>query len=90
VDTGFPKGNATTIESRALSGHDPHDFLVNLIGKRSSLGSPQTAKRSEGAPESPRVSVKPLVEKAFCCEAAGPAGVRPWTRAQSGPPSGIV
>jgi hypothetical protein len=39
VDTGFPKGNATTIESRALSGHDPHDFLANLIGKRSKFHS---------------------------------------------------
>jgi hypothetical protein len=87
VDTGFPKGNATTIESRALSGHDPHDFLVDLIG---SLGSPQTAKRSEGAPESPRVWVKPLVEKAFCCEAAG-AGRRSTADAgASGPPSGIM
>src|SRR6202163_1963545 len=42
VDTGFPKGNATTLESRALSGHDQCDFIVNLIGKRSSTsdGSP--------------------------------------------------
>jgi hypothetical protein len=36
VDTGFPIGNATSIESRALSGHDPCNFRVNLIGKRSS------------------------------------------------------
>jgi len=36
VDTGFPIGNATNIESRALSGHDPCNFRVNLIGKRSS------------------------------------------------------
>jgi hypothetical protein len=35
VDTGFPIGNATNIESRALSGHDPCNFRVNLIGKRS-------------------------------------------------------
>jgi dienelactone hydrolase len=35
VDTGFPKGNATTLESRALSGHDPSDLTINLIGKRS-------------------------------------------------------
>ena len=37
VDTGFPIGNATNIESRALSGHDPCNFRVNLIGKRSRL-----------------------------------------------------
>ena len=36
MDTGFPIGNATNIESRALSGHDPCNFRVNLIGKRSS------------------------------------------------------
>jgi hypothetical protein len=38
VDTGFPIGNATNIESRALSGHDPCNFRVNLIGKRSRAG----------------------------------------------------
>ena len=38
VDTGFPLGNATNIESRALSGHDPCNFRVNLIGKRSNNG----------------------------------------------------
>jgi hypothetical protein len=37
VDTGFPIGNATNIESRALSGHDPCNFRVNLIGKRSNV-----------------------------------------------------
>jgi len=30
---GFPKGNATSIESRALSDRGP--CMVNLIGKRS-------------------------------------------------------
>jgi tRNA(Ile)-lysidine synthase len=35
VDTGFPVGNATNIESRALSGHDTYNSRVNLIGKRS-------------------------------------------------------
>jgi tRNA(Ile)-lysidine synthase len=35
VDTGFPIGNATNIESRALSGHDTYNSRVNLIGKRS-------------------------------------------------------
>jgi hypothetical protein len=51
VDTGFPIGNATNIESRALSGCDPCNFLVNLIGKRSS-GSFKAAfenVRSDGA-----------------------------------------
>jgi hypothetical protein len=42
VDTGFPIGNATNIESRALSGHDHCNFQVNPIGKRSSL--PQLRK----------------------------------------------
>ena len=35
MDTGFPIGNATNIESRALSGYDLCNFRVNLIGKRS-------------------------------------------------------
>src|SRR5271166_963267 len=37
---GFPVGNATNIESRALSGHDPCNFRVNLIGKRSRVDIP--------------------------------------------------
>jgi hypothetical protein len=45
VDTGFPIGNATSIESRALSGHDPCNFRVNLIGKRSRGAT----ERSNGA-----------------------------------------
>ena len=36
VDTGFPKGNATNLESRALSSHGASDFMVNLSGKRPS------------------------------------------------------
>jgi hypothetical protein len=36
VDTGFPKGNATNIESRALSVYGACSFMVNLNGKRSS------------------------------------------------------
>src|SRR5208337_473699 len=32
VDAGFPKGNATSIESRALSDQGACDFMVNLIG----------------------------------------------------------
>src|SRR5947208_3532030 len=35
VDTGFPKGNATNIESRALPGHSRSDALIYVIGKRS-------------------------------------------------------
>jgi hypothetical protein len=35
VDTGFPIENATNIEPRALSGREPCNFRVNLIGKRS-------------------------------------------------------
>ena len=35
VNTGFPKGNATTLESRALSGYEPSELIVNLNGKRS-------------------------------------------------------
>jgi hypothetical protein len=35
VDTGFPTGNATNIESRALSIHGPSEFVVDLNGKRS-------------------------------------------------------
>jgi Flp pilus assembly protein TadG len=35
VDTGFPKGNATSVESRALSGHSASDFMISLIGTRS-------------------------------------------------------
>src|SRR5580704_18813008 len=38
VDPGFPIGNATNIESRALSGHDPCSSTVNLNGKRSRAG----------------------------------------------------
>ncbi len=37
VDAGFPKGNATSIESRALSGHGPSCLMANLIGKRSKV-----------------------------------------------------
>jgi heme a synthase len=37
VDTGFPKGNATNLESRALSGHAACDFMVNLTGKCSNV-----------------------------------------------------
>src|SRR5205823_3641618 len=36
VDTGFPNGNATNIEARALPGHDRSDFQVNVTRKRSS------------------------------------------------------
>jgi hypothetical protein len=36
VDTGFPKENATSVESRALSDHAPSGF-VNPTGKRSSI-----------------------------------------------------
>jgi hypothetical protein len=36
VDTGFPKENATSIESRAFSATSLRDFRVNLNGKRSS------------------------------------------------------
>src|SRR5438874_1875658 len=35
VDTGFPKGNATNIESRALPGYSRSDALIYAIGKRS-------------------------------------------------------
>src|SRR5205814_9763689 len=44
VDTGFPIGNATNIESRALSDHDPRNFLINL--KRSSVGGRLSAHGS--------------------------------------------
>jgi hypothetical protein len=49
VDTGFPKGNATNLESRALSGHGAHDLMVNLTGKRSSReADAATLTESEG------------------------------------------
>src|ERR1700674_1835688 len=35
VDTGFPKGNASNIEARALSRYVPCGLMFNLIGKRS-------------------------------------------------------
>src|SRR5271166_5540372 len=35
--SGFPIGNATNIESRALSGYGLCNFWVNLNGKRSSV-----------------------------------------------------
>ena len=39
VDTGFPKGNATNIESRALPGHSRSDALIYVIGKRSRIAT---------------------------------------------------
>jgi len=43
VDTGFPKGNAANIEAGAMSAHGPGDFMVNLVGKRSSAPIPKFA-----------------------------------------------
>jgi hypothetical protein len=40
VDTGFPKGNATDIESRALAGHDRCDFVVSVPGSAPEGASP--------------------------------------------------
>ena len=34
VDTGFPKGNATNVDARGLSGHGWRNSMVNLIGRR--------------------------------------------------------
>src|SRR3984893_7551538 len=48
VDTGFPKENAPSIESRALSGHSPSDFMVSLIGKRSNAMAPIDRCRQDG------------------------------------------
>jgi hypothetical protein len=49
---GFPIGNATNIVSRALSGHDPYNIRVSLIGKRSRLaaqeGDPMAFKPNYG------------------------------------------
>src|ERR1700674_4505352 len=54
VDTGFPKGNAKSIESRALSDHGPSDFMVNLNGKRSKRARIRIYQR--GAITIPRVT----------------------------------
>jgi len=48
VDTGFPTGNATSIESRALSSHVSCELLVNVNGKRSRAAKPRkTARKSQ-------------------------------------------
>src|SRR6202022_1267144 len=44
VDTGFPIGNATNLESRALSGYAACDFMINLTGKCSSLPNRQATR----------------------------------------------
>jgi hypothetical protein len=53
VATGFPKGNATTLESRALSARDLSNLTVNLNGKRSKAAGacfdPMKIERSSAA-----------------------------------------
>jgi hypothetical protein len=70
VDTGFPKGNATNIESRALSCHRPCDLRVNLNGKRSRRDDTCDARLIRSDPAKQRPAIPRERREQFYADAA--------------------
>jgi hypothetical protein len=78
----FRQGNATNIESSALSARDPCDFMVNLIGKRSSAHPGRFDRQPLGrharpCAGHPRLSCNSATSKTWMA-GTSPAMTRTW------------
>src|SRR5882757_8438604 len=73
----FRQGNATNIESRALSVYGACDFMVNLNGKRSSACIPRGC-RLHGT--TGKTTTQAVLDRSIFCKAWSPAGPQPCAR----------